>query len=216
MTALLLGSISTVCDTSELQRQAFNDAFAEHGLGWSWDAQTYKELLDSSGGRDRIADWAAKSGDEVDADAVHATKSEMFQRSLSNGELTLRPGVRETIDAVRAAGGKVAFVTTTSRSNIDALTAGLGDQVSADDFDVVLTSDDVDTPKPDGAVYRVALDRLGVAAGDAVAVEDNVGGVSAAVDAGVRCVAFPNENTSNHDFSRADSVVDRLDPDLFA
>ena len=37
MPAILFGSISTVADTSELQREAFNQAFAEHGLDWRWD-----------------------------------------------------------------------------------------------------------------------------------------------------------------------------------
>lgn len=32
MPAILLRSISTLADTSELQRQAFNQAFAQHGL----------------------------------------------------------------------------------------------------------------------------------------------------------------------------------------
>lgn len=29
--------------------------------------------------------------------------------------------------------------------------------------------------------------------------------------AGVHCVAFPNENTAGHDFTRAHHVVDRID-----
>ena len=36
MTAALFGSIGTVVDTSEIQRESFNRAFAEHGLSWSW------------------------------------------------------------------------------------------------------------------------------------------------------------------------------------
>ena len=45
MPALLLGSISTVADTSELQRQAFNQAFEEHGLDWQWDQDQYRAML---------------------------------------------------------------------------------------------------------------------------------------------------------------------------
>ena len=37
MTAILFGSISTLADTSEIQRDSFNQAFAEHGLDWTWD-----------------------------------------------------------------------------------------------------------------------------------------------------------------------------------
>ena len=34
MATILFGSISTLADTSELQRQAFNDAFKAYGLDW--------------------------------------------------------------------------------------------------------------------------------------------------------------------------------------
>jgi hypothetical protein len=35
MSAILFGSISTLADTSELQRRAFNEAFSAHGLDWT-------------------------------------------------------------------------------------------------------------------------------------------------------------------------------------
>ena len=49
---------------------------------------------------------------------------------------------------------------------------------------------------------------------DAVAIEDNVGGVNAAAAAGVTCVAFPNENTASGDFSarRRDGRLPRCRP----
>lgn len=50
MTALLFGSIGTIADTSELQREAFNAAFLRHGLDWSWDRATYRALLTTAGG----------------------------------------------------------------------------------------------------------------------------------------------------------------------
>ncbi len=86
MPALLFGSISTLADTSELQRSSFNQAFADHGLGWEWPREEYRSLLGSNGGAARIADYARARGEQVDADAVHATKSVIFQKSLvSNG-----------------------------------------------------------------------------------------------------------------------------------
>ena len=75
MIAILFGSISTLADTSEIQRDSFNQAFVEHGLDWTWDQQEYAGLLGSNGGRDRVAAYAADRGEEVDAEAVHATKS---------------------------------------------------------------------------------------------------------------------------------------------
>lgn len=200
MSALLLGSISVLADTSELQREAFNRAFAEHGLDWEWSQEEYRDLLTSNGGRDRVAEYAAGRGETVDAEAVHATKSRLFQDRLREGAASVRPGVSETIAQARSAGHKVALVTTTSAENLAALDAGLGGLPALRDFDLVVDADQVEAGKPDPAAYLLALDKLGERAEDCVAVEDNLGGVEAARAAGVRVVAFPNANTEGHDF----------------
>jgi hypothetical protein len=83
MPALLFGSISTVADTLELQRQAYNRAFAEHGLDWRWDRDDYVAMLDRSGGQDRVAAYADSVGATVDAAAIHKTKSTIFRESLA-------------------------------------------------------------------------------------------------------------------------------------
>ncbi|WP_181783231.1 HAD family hydrolase [Pseudonocardia pini] len=211
MPALLLGSISTLADTSELQREAFNQAFAKHGLDWHWERADYARLLGSSGGRRRIADQAEATGTEVDADAVHETKSQIFQAALAHADLTPRPGVVETVEAARRAGVRVALVTTTSRANVEALLTGLGSALPRDRFDLVVDATTVDRPKPDPAAYRYALETLGEEPAACIAVEDNVGGTEAARAAGLRCVAFPNANTAGHEFPAAIERTDRLD-----
>lgn len=211
MSALLFGSISTVSDTSELQREAFNQAFTEQGLDWRWDQDDYREMLTGSGGANRIAEYADRQGEEVDADAVHEAKSAAFQRGIGDAGVAPRRGVAETIAAAKERGWKIGFVTTTSRANLDALFGTLSPEIDASTFDVVVDSDDVDRPKPDPAAYAYALEQLGESAGDCVAVEDNVGGVEAAKAAGLRVVAFPNLNTAGHDFGAADDTTDALD-----
>ena len=200
MSALLLGSISVLADTSELQREAFNKAFAEHGLDWDWSREDYQRMLTCNGGRDRVAEYAAGRGETVDADAVHATKSRIFQERLRSGDVAARPGVAETISQARAAGHKVALVTTTSPDNLAALDAGLGGLPALRDFDLVVDADQVESGKPDPEAYLLALDKLAERAEDCVAVEDNVGGIEAARAAGIAVVAFPNANTAGHDF----------------
>lgn len=212
MTAILMGSISTLADTSELQRRAFNDAFAQHGLDWSWDQQDYASMLATSGGQRRIAEQASQRGQDVDAAAVHATKSRLFQQALSATPPPARPGVVETIAAAKQAGMHVGLVTTTSPENVEALLGAL-DGVARSDFDVVVDSSMVSEPKPDPAAYAYALSQLGEDAASCVAVEDNVDGVGAAVAAGVACVAFPNGNTTGQRFDAAAERVDVLDLD---
>jgi HAD superfamily hydrolase (TIGR01509 family) len=211
MPALLLGSISAIADTSELQRQAFNQAFEAHGLDWQWDQDQYRAMLSKNGGQARIAEYARSLGQTVDAKAIHESKSRIFQFSLASGGVAPRPGVVDSIKGAKSNGWKVGLVTTTSPDNVTALLDALSPHLAARDFDIIVDASSVQRPKPDQAAYAFALENLREVPGDCIAVEDNVGGLQAAVAAGVACVAFPNENTAQDDFSAARRRVDRLD-----
>ena len=150
-------------------------------------------------------------GEEVDAAAIHRSKSELFQRSLASSEISPREGVADTVREAKSNGVKVALVTTTSDANIASLAEALSPDVQLTDFDLVVDSSSVAEPKPDKAAYAFALDSLGEQAEACVAIEDNTGGMKSAVAAGVRCVAFPNQNTAGHDFDRADRRVDQVE-----
>ncbi|ANY08866.1 HAD family hydrolase [Pseudonocardia sp. HH130630-07] len=211
MPAILFGSIGTLADTSEIQRAAFNSAFERHGLDWHWDREDYVSMLGSSGGAQRIADHAERSGEQVDADAVHATKSEIFRENLVAGGASPRPGVVTAVRNARRDGIHVALVTTTSPDNVRAVLDALAPDLRAEDFDLVVDATTVQAPKPDPAAYRHALTSLQETPGGCVAVEDNLGGVDAAVAAGLRVIAFPNANTTGHDFAAATERVESLD-----
>lgn len=212
MSALLFGSISTIADTSELQRDAFNQAFTQHGLDWNWSREQYRSMLGAIGGQNRIIEYAQTQGQTVDAAAVHQSKSRIFHDSLAAAPLQARTGVVDAIQVAKQAGSKVAFVTTTSPENIAAVLAALSPAVSAADFDLIVDASAVPTGKPDKAAYTYALDVLHERAEDCVAIEDNLGGVQAATAAGLRCVAFPNANTATQHFPSAHARVTELDP----
>ncbi len=121
------------------------------------------------------------------------------------------PGCVATVNEAKRRDVKLGFVTTTSPENISALLEALSPDIDADTFDLIVDRDSVGSPKPDAASYLFALEQLGENADAAVAIEDNVGGVAAASAAGVKCVAFPNENTVDGDFAAAAETVESLD-----
>ncbi len=211
MVAILFGSIGTLADTSELQRQAFNQAFATHQLDWHWDRPSYLTMLECSGGQQRIADYARSLGQTVDAAAIHHTKSTLFQNNLTISQVSSRPGVIDIIQGAKRTGIKLAFVTTTSQDNVSQLLQALSPEIDRTDFDVITHAAIVQRPKPDADAYRFALEALGEPVTESIAIEDNLDGLAAATSAGLNCVAFPNENTAHHDFAKAQWVVDRLD-----
>ena len=62
-----------------------------------------------------------------------------------------------------------------------------------DRFRDIVVSGDEKLVKPDPAIYRLALDRFGLAAGEAVFVDDNAANIAAAAAMGIHAVLFTGE-----------------------
>jgi beta-phosphoglucomutase-like phosphatase (HAD superfamily) len=84
---------------------------------------------------------------------------------------------------------------------------GLGDV-----FPVIVSGDDVprDRGKPDPAIYLLAAQRLGVAPGRCLAIEDSPNGVLSAHRAGMRVIGVRTSYTAHLRLEGADQVVDSL------
>ena len=76
--AVLFGSIGTLAETSDLQRDAFNEAFKISGLDWFWDEDIYRKLLSKSGGTTRINDYAKETSVEIDGKKIRNLKTKIF------------------------------------------------------------------------------------------------------------------------------------------
>ena len=95
--ALLFGSIGTIVETSEIQRKSFNSAFSIAGLKWNWTKEIYKNLLNKSGGEERILRYAKLTKSNVNSKNIRKLKTKIFNRYLKKNKLKLRPGVKEII-----------------------------------------------------------------------------------------------------------------------
>lgn len=207
MRALFIGSIGVLAETSRMQRACFNQAFKDAGLDWVWEGDDYAARLATAGGQKRIESYAAERGETVDAAALHARKSELFQQKLDEG-VPLRDGVGETLQSAKAAGLKIAFVTTTSRANVDQILYATG--LPEHTFDLIMDASKVDTSKPDPECYLSALHSLDVQPGDVVAFEDNPDGVKAALAANLTVYATPGAMHDAAAFDPAVIVLDRM------
>jgi len=115
---------------------------------------------------DAMAGMLLECGVEAD-DAMVELLVAADQRAIH--ELTvLHPDTVPFLEALRAAGVRTAFVSNcaaNTRPMLDAL--GLSALV-----DELVLSCEVGAAKPEPAIYRIALDRLGVEAGQAVFIDD--------------------------------------------
>ena len=58
--ALIFDVDGTLADTEELHRQAFNEAFFACGVSWRWGPALYAELLQTTGGKERMASYLSQ------------------------------------------------------------------------------------------------------------------------------------------------------------
>jgi HAD superfamily hydrolase (TIGR01509 family) len=122
----------------------------------------------------------------------------------------LRPGIAEYLAAARQHRLKRAIVSSSNRRWVETHLERLE---AADGWDAICTADgDRSRAKPAPTLYLEALAALEVAASEAVAFEDSPNGVRAAKEAGIFCVAVPNEVTRDLglDEAGADLVLDSL------
>jgi HAD superfamily hydrolase (TIGR01509 family) len=117
------------------------------------------------------------------------------------------PGVLQLIDSARAAGLKIGLASSSTGDWVSGHLARLG---ILDRFDCLRCRDDVAHAKPQPDLYLAVLDCLRMSASEAIAIEDSPNGVTAAKQAGLKCVAIPNPITAGLDLSQADVVIGSL------
>jgi HAD superfamily hydrolase (TIGR01509 family) len=212
---LILDVDGTLAETEGIHRRAFNAAFIEAGFDWYWDQRTYKKLLRTTGGKERIQAFGRTRFPRIclsdpDVAALHQTKTRHYGRLIAQHTCRLRPGVAALIRNSRARGQTLAIATTTTSSNIDELLSVALDPNWRDLFATVVAGDDVARKKPAPDVYLEVLARLGYGASDCLAIEDSANGLKSAAAAGIPVLISRSEYFRDDDFSGALAVIDDL------
>lgn len=217
--ALIFDVDGTLADTELAHLAAFNQAFAQEGIGWQWDVPLYTQLLEVSGGKERMLHYWRQvrpdvtdlgNGVQATVARLHELKTAAYEQAVRDGAVQLRPGVLKLIEAAHAEGLRLAIATTTSAVNIVAL---LRRAIGPDwqrFFTVVEDASTAPRKKPDPMVYQQTLARLAVPAAACLAFEDSANGLMAARTAKLATIVTPNDFTAHHDFTGALRVL----PDL--
>jgi HAD superfamily hydrolase (TIGR01509 family) len=117
------------------------------------------------------------------------------------------PGIVQHIEEAHALGLKLGVASSSTNEWVKGHLARLG---ILERFHCIRCRDDVVNAKPAPDLYLAVLECLGVAAADAIAIEDSPNGITAAKQAGLRCVAVPNSITAALDLSQADILLASL------
>jgi HAD superfamily hydrolase (TIGR01509 family) len=209
--ALIFDVDGTLADTEGAHRDAFNAAFRDAGFDWYWSEALYTNLLEVSGGKERILHYwqlvdpgaAAAPGADATIDAVHAVKTRHYDRLASGGRLALRPGILRLIREAQDARLPMAIATTTTPANVDALLCTPFGSDWRSLFDAVCDAGTVPAKKPAPDVYYCALAALSLPAASCLAIEDSANGLRAARAAGIPTLVTPTVYTRGECFDGA-------------
>ena len=144
---------------------------------------------------------------DIGPEALFRLKEKGVNGLLARESFSLMPGVNEAVNACRQMDLSLAIASGARRNEV-ANTLKVHGFTGM--FDAVACSEDVAHPKPAPDVYLLALNSLGLAAEQCVAVEDSYSGLQSAKAAGLRCIVVPNAYSASHDFSHADVIVQGL------
>ena len=209
----------TIVETEDYHRQAYNVLFKELGIQKSWNKHDYMQRLQTLGGNKfhEIFKWM-----DLPQEEYEETKSKLYQRKtelyaqlitedLVSGVLCLRPGIKRLFSELADAEIPLAIATAcVGWAAKEVLIAALGD-LFVQSLACLSGGESTKKHKPSPDIYLLTAEKCGVDPGACVVLEDTSHGMTAAKDAGMRCLVTPSEFSVNHDFSRADLVLQDLE-----
>jgi HAD superfamily hydrolase (TIGR01509 family) len=156
-------------------------------------------------GFDPVTYLGSLTGESHDSKELFAEKERLKAETCSRAPLL--PGVTELLSQARKLKAKTAVVSTSERFWVESHLRRVG---IWDEFDYVVTREDVTKVKPDPEPYLKVAQKMGLAPADCVVFEDSMNGVLAAKAAGMKCFVVPNRVTEFLDFSVADARLSSL------
>lgn len=191
-------------DTETLWHESEVELFARRGVTF-----TREDQMNVIGTSAKITAryFAERLGRPAEEGAALVAEMVELMHDRVRRQVDARPGAVELVEGIRALDGvRLGLASNSPRFLVDDALATAG---MTDEFEVIVTADDVEHPKPAPDLYLLACERLGVAPSETLALEDSASGVAAAKAAGLTCIAVPQ--FAETDVSAADQVIASLE-----
>ena len=173
-------------DTEHTWTRAEAALYARYGTEFTLDHK--REMLGTSGVKSALT-MERHLGQPGRGDALRVELRDLVHGELDGAGVEPMPGAVELLDALRDAGVPVGLATNSGREFATRALRGAG---VLDRFDVVVSAEDVEQPKPAPDIYLAAAAALGAEPAECVALEDSETGVAAARAAGMVVIGVPS------------------------
>lgn len=208
--SILIDLDGTLVDSIPDITSAVNVMMAEFGLRHHSEEQVRTWV--GSGARRLVQRALADVNGATDTGDEFERACAVFFKAYEQGvceRTRLFPGVEEALVSLRAEGLKLSCVTNKPRHLAVTLLRTLG---VSEYFSVIAGGDSVSRQKPDPAVLRYAVQKLGTPAAACLMVGDSVNDVEAARAAGIKvvCVTYGYNHGGDIRDAEPDAVIDNL------
>lgn len=146
-----------------------------------------------------------------DISEIVAEKNRIYHSLISEDVKNLiRPGVKELLSYLSSSPGHVIALATSAHPPEIETILGEGGLNLKHLFKFIISGIDVVKSKPHPEIYEKLSKLAGFSPHQCLVIEDSSTGITAAVRAGMSCLAVPNRFTQNQDFSDATFIVNNL------
>ncbi|WP_421848472.1 hexitol phosphatase HxpB [Marinomonas sp.] len=193
MQAVIFDMDGLLIDSEPFWKQAEFDVFSSVGVEITADLTVLTAAMTT---REVTEFWYAKqpwydaSLEEVEDRVVERVKY------LIETQGQAMHGVHDLLDSLQQAKVKIGLATNSPKDIIPSVLQRLN---IADYFMAYSSADEVSQGKPAPDVYQLTLEKLGIEAHQCIAFEDSLGGIKAALAAGIKAIAVPHTDEFDHE-----------------
>ena len=193
-----------ILDSENSHFIAFNEGLKNLNINISEDEYYSKYIsLDDRGVITNVVNDKNISVTNEEIDMIIKNKNDYFEsRLIDNSKLF--PGVEEVIIQL----SKNFVLCIGSGANRSELIKTLKNNNIYDYFEIIVSANEVNNPKPNPETYNRVLDNINTDfnINEIIVIEDSPGGIEAAKSAGLKCIAITN-TFDNKQLRKADIIV---------
>jgi len=203
--ALIFDFDGLILDTESVEVVLWQELYSAHGA--VFDLAAYKEIIGTFGLKKFSPSQEFRNvigNDDIAQPYLDTMREKMDNVLLQSPPM---PGVVDLISQAKTHNLRLAVGSSSPYSWVNRYLSHMG---LWDEFDTVVTLDDVSHSKPSPEIFQTILSRFNIHPNQALVLEDSPNGVLAANRAGIPVIAVPNMVTTGLSFDGALEIMPSL------
>ena len=207
--AIIFDLDGVIVDSEPLHMAAFNQLLQRHGIPYRFEEEEYGRSFVGIPVSQNTAWHPPRFPWKKPVAELQKERETIYEELISiPHNLQAYPGLIPLLQKLKEKGIAAAIASGSPHHHVDKVLQGLS---ITDYFSVVVGGNDVPRKKPAPDVYCKAVELLGLAPEDCLALEDSTTGVQSAKAAGLQVFAIANRFTRHQDLTAADRSFPSLD-----